>query len=110
MSPSRSCGRSSHGHLPQQLVAGRVAAGVVDDLELVEIEIQHGVVRVAVAVVGQDPLQPVLELAPVDEPRQRVVAREMRQPGHVFALPALVLEHQHGADDVPLRSRMGATL
>ena len=30
--------------LAQQLVAGRVAAGVVDELELVEIEIEHRVV------------------------------------------------------------------
>ena len=30
--------------LAQQLVAGRVAARVVDDLEFVEVEIEHGVI------------------------------------------------------------------
>ena len=32
------------GYLAQQLVAGRVPARVVDDLELVEVEVQHRVV------------------------------------------------------------------
>ena len=38
-----------HGDLAQELVARRVPARVVDELELVEIEVQHGVIDARVA-------------------------------------------------------------
>ena len=60
-----------------QLVARRVPAGVVDDLELVEVEIHHRVMAARLARARQRAVQPVLELAPVDEAGQRVV----RWPG-----------------------------
>src|SRR5690606_20349505 len=49
--------------LAQQLVAGAVAARIVDDLELVEIDVQDGVGRLARPGALQRPLEPALELA-----------------------------------------------
>ena len=59
--------------LAHELVARGVPARVVDDLELVEIEIHHRVMAALFARAGQRAVQPVLELAPVDEAGQRVV-------------------------------------
>ena len=42
MSPSRTQCRKPSGDQAQQLVAGRMAQGVVDLLEVVEIEAEHG--------------------------------------------------------------------
>ena len=59
------------GDLAQQLVARRVAAGVVHDLELVTVYVNH---CVAVALVRASRLdravEAALEFAPVDEARQ----------------------------------------
>ena len=46
MSFSRTLACSMQGELAQQFVAGRVAAGVVDDLELVEVEIEQRMLMV----------------------------------------------------------------
>ena len=94
--------RSQHvGELPQQQIAGAVAAGVVDDLELVEIHVQQ---RRRLAGLrldgGEHRREPLLELAPIDEPRQRVVTREIREPAMQLPLLAHVVEHHHGADDL----------
>ncbi len=52
--------------LPEQLVAGDVAAGVVDDLELIQVQVADRVRRARLYGV-QGPLQAQLELAPVDQ-------------------------------------------
>ena len=66
--------------LAQELVARRVAAGIVDLLEAVKIQIEHrrGADRARRAL-AERRLQPVLELAPVGEPGQRIVPRLMRK-------------------------------
>lgn len=62
------------GHLLQQLVAGAVAAGIVDQFELVQIDVEPGVLAAVGARGLQQALQPGLELRAVDQPGQRVVA------------------------------------
>ena len=57
--------------LAHEFVARGVAAGVVDDLELVEVEIHHRVVAALLARARERAIQAMLELAPVDEPGQR---------------------------------------
>src|SRR6185295_11986513 len=62
--------RQHHGRqLPQQLVAGGMAAGIVHRLEIVEIHV-HQRVLLAVSARGLDQsAQAPLELAAVDQPR-----------------------------------------
>ena len=64
-----------HTELSQQLVAGDVSTGIVDDLELIEVEVTQGVLGILLASEIDQMTQALLELAPVDEPRQRVMAR-----------------------------------
>lgn len=60
-------------HLDEHLVAGGVARGVVDGLEVVEVEEDHGGPRGAPAHGLERVLEPVEEERPVRQPRQRVV-------------------------------------
>jgi hypothetical protein len=85
-------------------------AGVVDELELVEIEVQHRVVGARLAPSTRTMLRPALELAPIEETRQRIVAREMREPRGVLPLAAHVVKDEHRPTTAPMRSRIGATL
>ena len=64
-------------HLLEHLVAGQVPAGVVDHLELVEVEIEEGVQPPLLAGRGQAVLEAPLELAAVDQAGQRIVPREI---------------------------------
>ena len=66
--------------LAEQRVARAVAAGVVDDLELVEVDVAERVGGLARLRALQRALEPRLELAPVDEPGQHVVARVVGEP------------------------------
>ena len=64
------------GDLTQELVARGVPAGVVHDLELVEVDVNHGVADRLVRACRFDRAgKAALEFAPVDETRQRVVRR-----------------------------------
>ena len=65
--------------LSQQLVARDVAAGIVDDLELIEIEVAHRVARAGRLRRIERALQADLELAAVDQAGERVVARFVRE-------------------------------
>ena len=65
--------------LAQQLVAGHVAAGVVDHLEAVEVHEQHGVGRAGGVRQLERVLQPRLELAAVLQAGERIVARVVGQ-------------------------------
>src|SRR5690606_7521261 len=98
--------------LPQQLVAGAVAARVVDDLELVEIDVQDRVRRLPRFRALQRPLETALELAPIHELREDVVARRIRQPPVQLARLADVVKHEHAARDVAERiaDRRGGAL
>src|SRR6202008_3346072 len=60
-------------HLTEQRIAGRMAAGVVDDLELVDVEVTERVGSLARLGALQRPLEAALELAAVHESRKRVV-------------------------------------
>ena len=66
----------------EQPVAGLVAERVVDELEAVEVEEQHGGAAVAVAAAraAQRLLEPVEEQRPVREPGERVVERAVAEP------------------------------
>ncbi len=67
-------GLQQRAHLPEQRIAGAVAAGVVDDLELVEVEVAQRVRRLAGLRALQRTFHAALELAPVDQAGQQVVA------------------------------------
>ena len=85
--------------LMQQGIAGAVAAGVVDDLELVEVQVQQRIGCLAGFRALQRPLEAALELAPVDQPRENVVAGMITEATVEFARLTDVVEHQHAARD-----------
>ena len=113
--------------LAQQFVAGDVAAGVVDDLELIQIEIAHGVARAGRLYRIERALQADLELAAVDQARERVVtglvgelARQLVRLGDVgerafvvddlavlVAYGARVLQHDDLASVLALQHQLG---
>ena len=69
------------GEADQQQIAGGVAEAVVDQLEAVQVEEQHGVVVTAAGLGGgQRPLQRLLEHQPVGQAGQRIVAGMEAQP------------------------------
>ncbi len=82
----------ARGGLAQQLVPRRVAVGVVDDLEEVEVDEQHGHALVGGAGALDGVRQPVGEEHTVGEPRERVVERELHQPLRGLPLLADVLD------------------
>ena len=82
------------GHAAQHRVAGRVAVGVVDALEVVDVEQQHGG-RPALGRRGAARLQLLGEVAAVGQARQRVGARA------AFGLPARRLELRVGLVETP---------
>ena len=67
-----------------------MAAGVVDDLELVDIEVQDRVVVIRVLRPLERGAQAVLELAPDGQTGQRVVRRQVRQARRVFLLAGAI--------------------
>jgi hypothetical protein len=80
--------------MPQQLVAGGMAAGVVDQLELVEVE-EHQRMAPRLAHQGVERLlQAVFELAAVGQPGQGVMGRLPGQVGDVLTLLGHVVQHQ----------------
>ena len=83
--------------LPEQRIAGAVAAGVVDDLELIEIEAAERIGGLARLRALQRPLHAILELAAVHEAGEHVVARVVGEPPIELARLADVVEHQHAA-------------
>ena len=62
-------GLQQRAHLPEQGIAGAVAAGVVDDLELIQVQVAQRVGGFARLGALQRPLHAVLELAPVHQAR-----------------------------------------
>ena len=75
VSPGRTARAQARPSCDQQLVAGVVAEAVVDDLEPVEVEEQHGQTCRGGDGPGQRQLQELDEQHPVRQPGQRVVLR-----------------------------------
>ncbi len=73
----------------EQQIAARMAEGVVDDLETVEVEEQDGAAPFLALCPRQRLIEPVVEQQAVGEPGERVVV------GHVIQLR---LGPAHGAD------------
>ena len=69
------------GHDAQELVARRVAVAVVHELEVVEVDEEHGDGEVAAMRACDRLLEVLLEEEPVRQVGQRVVIGQMRQPG-----------------------------
>ncbi len=77
-----------------------MAAGVVDDLEAIEVEITQHVLSLAAMTAFGRLLQPPLEFAAVDEPRERIVRRLI---GHLAGEAAQlrdIVQQQCRADDL----------
>lgn len=73
----------------QHLIARGVAVAVVDGLEIVQVEGQHGhPVRLVVARPAPQPGEPLLQAAAVEQPRERVVQRVRLQPVHLLVVQA----------------------
>jgi hypothetical protein len=83
--------------LAQELVAGRVAAGVVDELELVEVDVHQRVHALLGMREAQRVVQARLEVGAVDEPGERVVRRPVAHLACHAALVADVAEDEHRA-------------
>jgi hypothetical protein len=68
------------GHGPNQFVASRMAEGVVDVLEVIEVDVEHGSRRArALAHLVDRGLEPLAEEDPVGQAAQRVMQRKMPQ-------------------------------
>ena len=102
------------GELAQQLVAGNMSAGIVDNLELIQIQITQGVLAAIGVRSAQGPLQIALELGPIDQTRETVVGRligellgqivGLRNIGldpHVVGQMSRVVENRRHAQLVP---------
>ena len=88
--------------LPEQFIAGGMAAGIVDHLELVQVDIEQGVPLVFVHRRFEQAVQAVFELAAVGQAGEGVVGGLPGQlAGH---LPGRgdVMKHQHHANDPAL--------
>ena len=88
------------GHLLQKLVADRMPAGVVDEFELVEVDVQQRVMAVVLMRLLQHAQQPGFELGPVDQPGHGVVGGAVAHFAREPSLLAHVVEHQHHAEHV----------
>src|SRR6516225_5534109 len=86
--------------LSEERVPCAVAAGVVDDLELVDVEVAERVGRLACLGALERALEAALELAPVHEPGEQVVARVVGEAAIELARLTHIVEHQHPARDV----------
>ena len=84
--------------LPQQGIACVVAAGVVDDPELVEIEVQQGVAALPGSRGLQGPVEPLLEFAAVRQPGQHIVAGVIGEPTLQFPCFGDIVEYEHATD------------
>src|SRR5262249_35471453 len=67
-------GLQQRTHLAEQSITCAMATGVVNDLELVDVEVTQCVRGLARLCALQSSLEPALEFAAVDEPREQVVA------------------------------------
>src|SRR6266699_2242935 len=90
-----------HGaDLAHELVAGGVTAGVVDDLELVQIEIHDCVVPALFRRTFEREAQATLEFGAIYQAGQRVVTRLVGKLGDILAFAADIAHDQDHADDL----------
>ena len=75
----------------QELIAGIVTEGVVDVLEVVEVELQDRDQRAVAARLAEGHLEAQPEQGPVGEAGQRIVVRQLDQPLLGFDQPAAVV-------------------
>ncbi|GIX36736.1 MAG: hypothetical protein KatS3mg126_2515 [Lysobacteraceae bacterium] len=83
--------------LGQQLVARRVTAGVVDQLELVDVEVEQPGALEPWQLVLAGPVQQGIERTPVEQPGQGIVAGLVAKLGGELAALADVLQQQQPA-------------
>ncbi len=77
----------------QKLVAGQMSTGIVDDLELIQIHVTQNIFRVLFLNRLQHPGQPLLELASIFQPGERVVGSVIADLAHQLAGFRDVLAH-----------------
>src|SRR5690242_10133206 len=95
--PRAQLGTQQCRHLSQEIIPGSVPTGIVDDLELIEVEVQQCVRHIWTGR-RQQMRQAALELTPIDKPRQRIVRRLMRQLLRELALFRDIAEHEDDTD------------
>ena len=78
----------------QHLITGGMAAGFVDELELVQVDVEKSVGLDLVQTLGQHFLQPSLEFPAIFQPRQRVVACIPGDLVHVLLLARHIAQHE----------------
>jgi hypothetical protein len=88
------------GELSQQLVAGDVTAGIVDHLELIEVQVSQHVSPAALARALQGICQAPFELPAVDEFGQRIVLGLVLDLSGETPGFGDVLKDQHGTEDL----------
>ena len=93
-------GRHFAGHPDQQGVAGAVAEGVVDVLELVEVEEQQRHASAPPLSAGQHAGQLLLEAVPVVQPGERIALGQIQDLIGRLALARDVLEQPEVADQL----------
>ena len=84
----------------EQVVAGGVAEAVVDRLEVVEVDEQHGEAAIVARAARGGVLDPVAEQRLVGQPGERVVERLVRELLLEPAVLGHVAEAPHPADDL----------
>src|SRR5262249_16537819 len=67
-------------NLPNQTIPGRMPAGVIDHLELIEIQIEQGVLGAMLAMVLDCQCYPCFEFAAIAQPGQWIMSRLVLQP------------------------------
>ena len=78
------------GEFLQHHVAGGMAVRVVDVLEMVDVEHQHGEGLLLLARAGNQPLQMPHDVAAVEQPGQRIGQRHRQAGGVIGDQPVLV--------------------
>ena len=94
--------------LAQQLVARRVSAGIVDHLELVQVDVAQRVLGRVDAGTLERLFDAQFELAPVDQTGERVVRGVEAQLAGDVSLSRYVVEHEHRADQIALTTANGS--
>jgi hypothetical protein len=89
-----------------------VTAGVIDDLELIDVQIAQGVGGLAGLGALERALDAILEFAPVHQAREQIVAGVIAQAPIELARFTDIVEHQHPAPDLAVAGadRRGGTL
>ncbi|MNK98382.1 hypothetical protein D3C87_1187440 [compost metagenome] len=93
-------GLQQRADMPQQLITRRMAAGIVDQFELVEVKEHQGMPPRLARQVVQRLLKAILEFATIGQAGQGIVSGLPRQIGDVLPLLSHVVQYQYGAADL----------